>query len=95
EFEQELFAAYLEDCVERIERLHTALADGDAVTFNREAHTVKGASANVGTTRLHEMAQALESADFADTGTISALISDVDAEFQCVKAAIEAYLATL
>lgn len=95
EFEQELFAAYLEDCSDRMARLHTALAEGNTELLHREAHTVKGASANVGTTHLHEIALKIERADIADTDSISGYIREAEAEFERVKAAINEYLASL
>lgn len=95
EFEQELFAAYLEDCAERLGRLEAARAAGDDTTFRREAHTIKGASANVGTTRLHELAHDLEAAGLSDGIVIEKQMALIDAEFQHVKTAIEAYLASL
>lgn len=93
EFEQELFAAYIEDCSDRIARLRGAIADQDSASLRREAHTIKGASANVGTTQLHELAQALESADpGANGGATTDLVAEIEAEFDRVKTAIESYL---
>ena len=94
EFEQELFTAYVGDCAERIGRLHAALAAQDAAAFRREAHTIKGSSANVGTTRLQEFARAIEEAEVAD-GSVPELIARLEAEFGRVKSEIEAYLAEL
>jgi signal transduction histidine kinase/HPt (histidine-containing phosphotransfer) domain-containing protein len=61
DFEAELLAVYLEDCARRIASLSAALAAGDPEGIHREAHTIKGASLNVGTTRLHTIAAQLES----------------------------------
>lgn len=92
EFEQELFEAYVEDCADRIARLRAAREAGDLDAFHREAHTVKGASANVGTTRLHRIAHELELLEFSDDGAIDEVLGRVDAEFEQVKGAIRAYL---
>ena len=93
DFEYELFTIYLEDCADRLQKVRDAVQDGNADCLHREAHTIKGSSANVGTTRLHELALALESADISDAdGATSALISQLDEEFERVKDAIEAYL---
>lgn len=96
EFEQELFEAYLEDCADRIGRLRNARAASDTDALRREAHTVKGASANVGTTQLQAIAQILEqTATDLDGAAIDELIAKIEAEFARVKEAIQGYLATL
>jgi HPt (histidine-containing phosphotransfer) domain-containing protein len=96
EFEKELFLIFLEDCAERLEFLRTAVSDNDVDRVHLEAHTIKGADANVGTTHLHEIAFLLEEMDGAaipDAG--GAIIADLDAEFSRVKGAITDYVAAL
>lgn len=94
EFEHELFTAYVEDCLDRINRLREAAAKRDLESLRREAHTIKGASANVGTTHLHVIARELEGTDIANDGAIAELIARMEAEFERVRTAIGDYLGT-
>lgn len=47
-FLDELFETYLNQAAMLLLQLHTALADGNAAALNRHAHTLKGASLNIG-----------------------------------------------
>lgn len=60
EFEAELMAAFLADTGAAIERLATALAAGDLPAGRREAHSIRGAAANVGALPLSAEAGRLE-----------------------------------
>ncbi|MBX3178883.1 MAG: Hpt domain-containing protein [Candidatus Hydrogenedentes bacterium] len=91
EFERDLFEAYVEDCGGRVAGLRGLHAAGDADQLRREAHTIKGASANIGTARLHEIAGALETADSA---MADGLIAEAEDEFTRVRSAIHAYLSS-
>jgi len=96
EFERDLFQVFLEDCAERIERLAQAMAHGDGDGVRLEAHTVKGAGGNVGTTSLHEIAARLERCagdSLAESGP--ALLAELEAEFARAKRAILTYLDAL
>jgi len=48
EFLRELAAIFLEDTPKRITELDASLAAGDAGTFTRAAHSIKGSAANLG-----------------------------------------------
>lgn len=52
--------AFLADAPVCLERLHTALAGGDATALKRELHTLKGASATLGGAALQAKAAELE-----------------------------------
>ena len=96
DFERELFEIYLEDCQERLIRLRTAIQQGNSKAVLLEAHTIKGASANVGTTLLQDLAFTLEQADstaIAESGAET--LDQLDAEFARVKVAITEYLSKL
>ena len=84
-FETALLQAYLKDCSKHVTALREALAVGDEDTVRRSAHSIKGASRNIGTTQLHEHALAIESGDLTE-------ISTLEAEFQRVQEAISTYL---
>ena len=95
DFEKELFGVFLEDCEERIERLNEALAAGRLSDIQREAHTIKGAAANVGTTHLQEIAMHLEALADAASPDGKTLASQLAEEFSRVKSAVLDYLSTL
>jgi len=59
-FVQELIEAFLEDGREQIAAMRRSLADGDAPTFQRAAHSLKSSSANLGALELSAQAKALE-----------------------------------
>ncbi|HEY5387386.1 MAG TPA: response regulator, partial [Thermoleophilia bacterium] len=58
----DIVAEFLADMPRQIEALGTALAAGDAASARRGAHTIKGASANVGAAALRAAAGAIEGA---------------------------------
>lgn len=92
-FEAELLTVFLEDCASRIESLSQSVAAGDEAGIYREAHTIKGASLNVGTTRLHQFAAELEGLRGAFDGDRAlALLSGLRAEFTRVEAFTAEYL---
>jgi HPt (histidine-containing phosphotransfer) domain-containing protein len=93
-FEAELVAVYLEDTAARIQRLPNLLAAGDFTALKREAHTLKGSSANVGGVGLSRLALALEhSALAADVPTCTVIIGQVQNEFDVVERTFEVHLA--
>jgi HPt (histidine-containing phosphotransfer) domain-containing protein len=59
-FVQELIEAFLEDGREQIAAMRASLGSGDAVTFQRAAHSLKSSSANLGALELSAQARALE-----------------------------------
>lgn len=62
EFEQELIELFLEDQHERLSSIEQAIAGGDSADLRREAHTLKGAAANMGALALQHLARELEEA---------------------------------
>jgi PAS domain S-box-containing protein len=52
---------FLEDCQERLEAIKSAIDQRDADRLRREAHTLKGAAANLSADELTEAARVLES----------------------------------
>lgn len=61
EFLEELVQIFLTDADERIEELKDALLKGEAESFSRTAHKLKGSSANMGAVRLTDIARDMES----------------------------------
>ncbi len=62
EFEHELLSTYRDSATLTLERLRAALSSGELTEAIREAHTLKGASLNVGAMALGECAAAIEKA---------------------------------
>ncbi|MEH1845775.1 MAG: GAF domain-containing protein [Nostoc sp.] len=60
EFELELLQIFVEDIQPRLEVMKIAIASHDFEQLAREAHQIKGASANVGATIMHLAAEKLE-----------------------------------
>jgi PAS domain S-box-containing protein len=81
--------AFLEDMPRQIQLLKELTEAGDAPSASRQAHSIKGAAANVGGERLRGLALRMEKA--ADVGELEAVrerIADVAAEFALLRAAI-------
>ncbi len=60
EFELELLQIFVEDIPPRLEIVKAAIEKSDFEQIAREAHHLKGASANVGATAMHQAAETLE-----------------------------------
>ena len=79
----EIVAEYAADAPRRLTELREALAAGDAELVRRQAHTLKGASANVGAEALREAALGLEQAAAAgDLGDGELLVAGIDGELE-------------
>jgi HPt (histidine-containing phosphotransfer) domain-containing protein len=59
-FIREIIGIFLEDAPLRIAEIDQSLAAGDDAAFVRAAHTIKGASSNVGAAALRAVAEQLE-----------------------------------
>ena len=82
EFLREIITIYLEDTPKRIAEMKEALASGDASTFTRSAHTIKGSSSNVGALALRGVAEQLEKAGKSGgLAGLSAQIEECDRQF--------------
>ena len=80
---------FLEDIPRQIEALRGYLEAGDAPGAERQAHTIKGASANVGGEALRAVAFEMEKA--ARAGDVSAAgghMAELDAQFDRLKEAM-------
>jgi HPt (histidine-containing phosphotransfer) domain-containing protein len=56
----ELFDLFLADTPHQMARLEKALAEEDIILAERQAHSLKGASANIGGARMQQAAKAVE-----------------------------------
>ena len=80
---REIVAEYLDDVPRQLEQLRAALEAGDDDAVRRQAHTLKGASANVGAAALRTAAWALErAAADGDLATARDLYGSLEVESQ-------------
>ena len=87
---REVLDQYLENAPEQLARIADCLARGDAAQAGREAHTLKGASANVGAEALAEAARALEAAGRdGDMDAVARLLPAAEQEFARLKALLK------
>ena len=88
--ELELLRIFLEQTDEKLRSVETALSAKDYGQIREDAHSIKGASANVGADRLRELAASLEGRMKNGEHTqAEAMVSEVIAEFARVRAYLE------
>lgn len=95
DFAAELIEMYLVDTRQRLDTLREALSGADKDSVEREAHTIKGASSNVGTNMVREVAFELES--LARQGDLSRGIELLDrlrSEFERADEFFKSYLSS-
>jgi CheY-like chemotaxis protein len=90
---RQLATIFEADATSHISTLRHALASEDAVVVSREAHTMSGASVNVGATRLAQLCDTLAADISKDIGTRDlqhswALLDLVEAELARVQSAL-------
>jgi HPt (histidine-containing phosphotransfer) domain-containing protein len=82
-------AGFLDDIPKQIAALNGYLAAGDAPSAERQAHTIKGASATVGGEALQAVAFDMEKAAKAgDLGAVMARMVELGTEFDRLKQAM-------
>ena len=81
--------AFLDDLPKQIEALRGFLETGDVPAAARQAHTIKGASANIGGEALRAVALEMEMAGTAgDLAAARVHLADLEAQFDQLKKAI-------
>jgi PAS domain S-box-containing protein len=86
---REVIATFLDDTPRQIEALQRYLDAWDAAGVERQAHTLKGASSNVGGETLRALAVEMENAGKAgDLGAAAARMHDLEREFVRLKEAM-------
>ena len=92
-FLREVAGIFIEDTPKRLAELEQSLAAGDAPTFIRAAHSIKGASANLGAVALRAVAEQLEHrAKKEGLADVGALVAGLKAEFDRAHAALDELL---
>ena len=80
---------YQADADAQLETMRAAVGAGDAATLQRAAHTLKGASANLGATAVAELSRRLEGqARDGDVGGAPPLLDAIAAELARVRGAL-------
>jgi HPt (histidine-containing phosphotransfer) domain-containing protein len=82
---------FLADIPRQIEVLRGYLESGNVEGVERQAHTIKGAAANVDAEALRVLALQMEKAGRAgDLETVKALLSELGGAFQTLRGAMQA-----
>ena len=90
DFVADLFRSYVQSYVDCTAGMRAQLEAGDAVAFSRSAHTLKGASANVGASHLATLAAELQAmGEAGDLDGVRGWVEAIEAEWVRVRAAIE------
>jgi len=90
---KEVIELFIEEGPSRIAALRQAVAEENGSDLKREAHTLKGSGRDLGTVRLVEICQQVEDLGKASSfAEVSALIAEVEKEFEQARTALENYL---
>lgn len=94
EFEQILLDAYLEDSAQQLATMQKAAAEGSSAQLSAAAHSLKGASANIGANEVQNICAATERMDpRADAEGVAMLLAQLVRELDGVRQFIEQYRA--
>jgi HPt (histidine-containing phosphotransfer) domain-containing protein len=86
---REVIAVFQSDTEKRIQRIRTALAAADAPQVRAEAHAIKGSAGQVGAMHVSGLCRQIEAAAVKqDLGAAGALMPELEAAFQTVRAAM-------
>jgi len=86
-----VIAVFLEDIPAQIQTLKDFVKSGDTASSARQAHSIRGASANVGGDRLRNVASVMEkAADVGDLHAVAARMADLELEFDRLRDAMKA-----
>jgi HPt (histidine-containing phosphotransfer) domain-containing protein len=90
ELAQTIVEAFLDDLPRQIESLRAAVAAGDVPGAERRAHTIKGASANMGGERLRAVAFEMEkAARGGDVDALRGFMKEMEEQFDDLRKAME------
>ncbi|MBF0302484.1 MAG: Hpt domain-containing protein, partial [Desulfamplus sp.] len=84
-----LIDVFIEDVPEQIEILKGYIHSGDTHKTELQAHSIKGACANIGGEAMRELAYRMEKlAKSGDMVKVNSLMSELESEFKLLKEAI-------
>ncbi len=96
EFEQELIGMYLEDAEGHVADIMRNSGSGDLAAVKSTAHTLKGASANIGAVGMQEAALAVEkAANAGDHALLQDQVVQIQQVFTSTNEEFNDYLKTL
>lgn len=82
----ELIDLYLEDVPRRFELMRSAISEGDRFEVQRQAHTVKGSSGNLGARGIVQICDRMERLDFVGPRfSLPMLMDQLELEFSAVQ----------
>ncbi len=88
-----LVSTYLEDANARITRLQSAISASDAANIRVEAHSLKGASSNLGVSGLAELCSRLEDCGAnEELDGVDSLFSQIQTEFTAAEGCLKQHL---
>ena len=92
-FERELIEAFLSNTEEHLKALEAALHEGNGEEVERQAHTIKGSSANAGAKALQEIADRIEQIGSGGSPVQGLeFLPEITSEFERVRTFFKAYL---
>jgi HPt (histidine-containing phosphotransfer) domain-containing protein len=93
EFFSDLFRTYYEDNSSRMKQLHSKLEIKDADAVEQLAHSIKGASGNIGAEAMKEFATELETMGReSQLGQAPSVLDSMNSEFEQIKTYIDSYI---
>ncbi len=94
EFLKEILTIFIDDTPTRLAELRGSLVSGDAASFVRAAHSIKGSSSNVGACELRAVAESLEHhAKQNGLADVEPQIGELETAFDRVKAELNKLMA--
>jgi len=95
DFLREIVGLFFADMPVRLADLENSLASGDAATFKRAAHSVKGSAASLGARSLRALAEEIEGRAQKDgLAGLGPMVAALRGEFAEAKAALEKIIGT-
>lgn len=85
ELEATLFASFFKSADGCLESMRKSLSAGDDVVWQKQAHTLKGASINLGATGLSELCAHAQGNCHASTENKRAMLASIEAVYKDVK----------
>jgi CheY-like chemotaxis protein/HPt (histidine-containing phosphotransfer) domain-containing protein len=92
DFIQEVMIGYVEQLKDSVKSLREALDQGDIEAVRLTAHSIKGASKQIGASRVGELLGAIEREDCVET--VKLVLEQIDEEVPRVERAVQALLRT-
>lgn len=84
----DIIDCYLKESPQILSQIRVAVTQGDAKTVYRLAHTWKSSSAYMGARTITELCREIEAIAFSEISHVADLLSQLEAEFERVKAAL-------